>query len=115
MAKKEEVQVGTYGRVVEIDTKTDLSYFTDPGDKVEIAVLKPNNVETTWAATIKDENAVLGDPDYGIITYTLQQGDLDEIGSYRLHARLTKVSPAMLVFGDQAVLKAARMYESRTD
>jgi hypothetical protein len=110
MAVTKSVRVGTYGVDVRLATNTDLSVFNVPGCQTLIVVKKGEGAETTWTATIVNPTATPDDPDFGVLKYTLQPGDLDEVGNYTMHAKLIKTSPPITVFGDQAVLKVTKLY-----
>ncbi len=111
MAQTTNIRVGTYGREIEIDTKTDLSVFNVPGCQTLLRVEVPDTGKSVvaWTATIKSP------PEDGILTYTLQQGDLDKIGHYKIHAELIRASPPLKLIGDLTVIRVIRLHEERAE
>lgn len=109
MAVTETIEVGSYGRDLILQAgNVVLSDF----DVLEALVYKPDSTPvTSWPLTILNPGAIQGAPDYGDLTYTITSGDLDEVGSYKIHVKLTRTSPAMVAFGKMAVLKVVRLGE----
>lgn len=69
------VFVGDVGTVIKLDTGTDLTSAT----ALKIKVKKPNGTEVEWTASQDANNPK-------VMTYTIQSGDLDQSGTWKLQA-----------------------------
>lgn len=108
MATTETVEAGSYGRNLVLSTGTDLSIFDD----LEAIVFTPGeSVAIVWTMAAVSPGAGPGDPDFGKIYRTIAAGELDEVGNYRIHARLTRTTPPLRVYGDLATLRVVRQGE----
>lgn len=68
----EHIYMGDYGVELVLDTNIDLSGATNS----RIYYRKPDDTEGYWSADVSGQN----------IVYTLQTGDIDQTGIWRLHA-----------------------------
>lgn len=98
------VHVGTIGRTIELDTEVDLTEFV--GQLMEFLVRLPDNTETTWEATPKDD-----DPTTKILVHQLQLGDVDQPGSYMLHTHVQNALKNLV--GDVTELKVLELYQTK--
>lgn len=73
MAKAHQNDVGT---VIRLETGVDLTSATAQ----HIKVLEPDGTEVQWAATVEAPATA------GVLTYTCTADDLDQAGTYELHA-----------------------------
>lgn len=95
---------GTTGRAIELDTKIDLTPFGGPGATVQYLVQRPDRSVTVWAASFKDSN-----PSNGVLTHTLETGDVDQDGDYLLHANVDDGEGQNLI-GELYVLRVLDLY-----
>jgi len=72
--------VGTIGFVIEADCQQDISAATDPC----FLVRKPSGATATWTATITTI-----DGEVRALRHATGEGDLNEVGEYRIHAWFT--------------------------
>ena len=79
------------GLVIELDTKTDLT----TGTTFQILWTKPDLTTGTWVA------AVVGAPADGIIAYTTLTGDIDQAGTWCLHANVIYSAGVKEIMGDK--------------
>lgn len=68
--------VGDVGTDIIVDCGQDISAATG----TKLLVLKPNGAEVEWTATIYNTN---------YLKYTVQAGDFDQTGEYRLQSYMT--------------------------
>jgi len=99
---------GTTGRTIELDTKIDLTPFAGVGATLQILVQRPNREETAWTPTFKDS-----DPTNGILSYSLQTGDVDQPGDYLLHANVDDGAGQNLI-GELVSLKVLDTFTRRS-
>ena len=89
------VFVGDVGTVIKLDTGTDLSTAT----VLKIKVKKPNGTTLEWTATQDASNPK-------VMTYTIQAGDLDQSGTWKLQAYVE--FPSWQGHGQWASLKVSK-------
>ena len=80
-----DFQLNEWGIDIEVETLIDLTGFSNA--EVHIDVEKPDGTQVTWAASILSVNDA--DRGGGVLTYTLQNGDIAVRGQYKAHARVT--------------------------
>lgn len=101
-----KVLVGTVGRVIEVDTKIDLTPFSGGGSVQELLVQRPDRTETTWSAAFKD-----ADPTNGILVHTLAAGEVAQKGKYLIHAHVVDPTATKDELGQMTVLVALAKFE----
>lgn len=79
MASDAKYYVNDFGYPIIVDTGQDLSTAT----VLSLLVKKPSGETLTWAGELGPANAY---GDYKSISYTVQEGDIDEDGTWSLQA-----------------------------
>lgn len=74
-----------WGTDIEVEVGIDLTGFSSA--EAFIDVEKPDGTLVTWNASILSVNDT--DRGGGVLTYTLQDGDLTPRGNYKAHGRIT--------------------------
>ena len=118
MTIEEKVYVDQYGTEIRLDCDPpadDGKWYESDGETerteldisgcsaYKILVKKPGGTEVTWTAARYLSTR--------FISYTIQAGDFDEIGKYRMQALLEWASPAASIPGETVTLKVYDRYK----
>jgi len=91
-----KVYVGDVGLVLLLDCDEDLTSATD----LAVNVLKPDGSKVTWVPTVYATTK---------LRYIIAQGDLDQVGEYRLQPSLT-LPNGWSGLAETAVLQVTQVY-----
>lgn len=102
MSTNDKYYVDDYGTEILVDTKSDLSEATT----LQLKVRKPSGSKVTWTGTLGSMNE-LGE--YTTIRYVVQDGDWDEVGIWKLQAKV--VTPSWSGRGNTVTFKLEADFE----
>jgi|SRR5690606_16127946 len=96
------LHVGEIGATLEVTVGESLNGLSS----AVFAVRKPDGTEVEWSAS------VVGDEDDGVLEYATVDGDLDQAGVYKLHAKANFANGRQLI-GDKATFEVYETFHNQ--